>query len=402
MRRFNVKPAVGLLSLVMCSMGGIVAVPIRADARPDGLKTRHWNVDGVNRVARVSIPAEAHERPTPVVFVFHGHNGTMDDAVNDFKLHVRWPQAIVVYPKGLPTPARNDPQGRQSGWQYHPGEVGDRDLKFFDAMLASLGQELKVDNRRVYAVGFSNGGGFAFVLWAARGDQISGVVSCAMIAPPNLIETFKPKPLMQIAGLNDKLQPVPKEEQTVLAIAEVNKCGEGRPWGNNANCTIYPSKIGAPVVFMVHGGGHEVPPEADARIAEFLQKETQPRASAPGAGGRHANPAVGTWHLHQPSVGESELRITESTGKLKVQEIGQGGAKSTLATCADGLLVIHWRVNDNLRGYWMLNLNEDGTKGTGKTVFLRWEGFEPGMPAEIEGRKVRIVEGDTIERVAGK
>jgi len=82
--------------------------------------------------------------------------------------------------------------------------------------------------------------------------------------------------------------------------------------------------------------------------------------------------------------------------------IGSGGAKSTVATCEDGLLVIHWRVRDDLRGYWVLNLNEDYTKGTGKTVFLRSEGFEPGQPAEIEGRKVRVVEGVAIERVAGK
>jgi dienelactone hydrolase len=302
----------------------------------------------------------------------------------------------------LPTPASNDPKGEQTGWQYHPGEVGDRDVKFFDAMLAGWRQELKVDDKRVYAVGFSNGGGFAYVLWAARGDQISGVVSCEMTAPKKLIDTFKPKPLLQIVGKNDDLQPVSAEKKTALAVAKLNECGEGQPWGNNPNCTIYPSKIGTPVVFMIHGGGHEIPKEAGVRIVEFLQKETRQRGGTAATAGRVANPAVGHWHLNQPSVGESDLHITESAGKLEVQEIGRGGAKSTLATCEDGLLVIHWRVNDTLRGYWVLNLNEEYTKGTGKTVFLRFEGFEPGQPAEIEGRKVRIVEGVTIDRITEK
>jgi hypothetical protein len=36
------------------------------------------------------------------------------------------------------------------------------------------------------------------------------------------------------------------------------------------------------------------------------------------------------------------------------------------------------------------------------TLVIRFEGFEPGNPAEIEGRKVRVVEGVTIERVVGK
>lgn len=65
-------------------------------------------------------------------------------------------------------------------------------------------------------------------------------------------------------------------------------------------------------------------------------------------------------------------------------------------------LVIHWQVHEDLRGYWVLDLNEEYTKGTGKTVFLRFEGFtpgeEPGEEREIEGRKVRVVEGVTIER----
>jgi polyhydroxybutyrate depolymerase len=401
MRRFNRRPVVCLMPLVIISMTGMITEPVRADAQPGGLDPRHWNVDGVRRVALVHIPAEANQHSTPIIFAFHGHNGTMNQAEKDFALHIRWPKAIVVYPQGVRTPAGNDPKGKQTGWQYHPGEVGDRDLKFFDVMLASLRQEVKVDDKRVYAVGFSNGGGFAYVLWAARGDQISAVVSCAMIAPKKLIDTFKPKPLLQIAGSNDSLQPVPAEEKTALAVAKLNECGEGQPWGNNSNCTIYPSKIGAPVVFMIHDGGHEIPTEAGARIVEFLQKET-PHSGGAGAAGRAANPAVGKWHLTQPSVGESDLQITESAGKLEVQEIGQGGAKSTLATCADGLLVIHWRVNDTLRGYWVLNLNEDYTKGAGKTVFIRSEGFEPGQPAEIAGRKVRIVEGVTIERSDGK
>ncbi len=61
--------------------------------------------------------------------------------------------------------------------------------------------------------------------------------------------------------------------------------------------------------------------------------------------------------------------------------------------------MIHWEVNEYLRGYWVLNLNEEHTKGTGKTVFTRFKDFKPGEPREIEGRKVRVVEGVTIERI---
>ena len=48
----------------------------------------------------------------------------------------------------------------------------------------------------------------------------------------------------------------------------------------------------------------------------------------------------------------------------------------------------------------VLNLNEEHTKEKGKTVFIRSDKFDSYKPQEIEGRKVRVVEGVTIERIA--
>jgi polyhydroxybutyrate depolymerase len=394
MRKFKSALVFSMRMAVIIATNGPTIAPAQTNDPPAAigkLATHHWTIDGVRRVALVHSPVDAKVNPAPVVFVFHGHGGTMNEAAKNFAIHRHWPQAIVVYMNGLPTAAGNDAKGEKSGWQYHARENGDRDLKFFDAVLINLRQNFKVDEKRVYAVGFSNGGGFAFVLWSTRSDQVGAVVSCAMRASPKMISTFQPKPLLQIAGEEDKLQSVSDQKKTVLEVSRLNECGEGRPWGTKTNCTIYPSKIGAPVVFVVHSGGHEVPKEAPSIITEFLKHETQPN--------RGGNPAVGDWHLNQPSVGESNLHITEKGGKLFVQEIGRGNARSTTASCRDGLLVIHWEVSEDLRGYWMLNLNEKHTKGTGKTVFIRFKDFEPGEPREIEDRKVRVVEGVTIERI---
>ena len=331
----------------------------------------------------------------------------MKDAARDFAIHHHWPQAIVVYMKGVPTVAGNDPKGEQSGWQYHVGENGNRDVKFFDAVLADLRQGAQVDDKRICVAGFSNGAGFTFVLWSARGDQIAAVAACSMNTSQKMISTFKPKPFIHIAGKEDKLQPASALEKTALVVAKLNECDEGRPWGKKANCTIHPSKIGAPVIFYVHPGGHEVPKEVGPRIVEFFKQATQPGQkleaqpspnleTQPSKGG---NPAVGVWQLNQPSLGESKLQITEKEGKLEVQEIGRGNARGTTSFCQDGLLVIHWEVYEDLRGYWLLNLNEENTKGTGKTVFVRTKDFYPGEAREIEGRKVRVIEGVTIERI---
>ncbi len=313
MRMFTRAHFRSLMMAVAVTITGPTTAPAqnKAKAQPhtvDNLETHHWTIDDVKRIALVHVPAGSKNNPTPVVFVFHGHGGTMHDAARDFAIHKHWPQAIVVYMKGLPSAAGNDPKGEQSGWQYNAGEHGDRDVKFFDAVLADLRQNLKVDDKRVYVVGFSNGGGFTYVLWSTRHDQITAVVSCAMHASRKIISTFKAKPLLQIAGKQDKLQLVADQEKTVMAVAKLNECDEGRPWGTNMNCTIYPSNIGAPVVFFVHSGGHEVPKEAPSRIVEFLRQETQ---------SIHAgNPAIGVWQLNQPSVGESKLHITEKAGRI--------------------------------------------------------------------------------------
>jgi polyhydroxybutyrate depolymerase len=381
-----------LLSFVVILIGGPMAC---AD---DNLETRHYTVDGVTRVALVYASADAKARPVPVVFAFHGHGGTAHDAAHAFAIHEHWPEAIAVYMKGVPTVAGNDPTGKQSGWQYHVRENGDRDVKFFDAVLESLRHEFKVDDMRIYVTGFSNGGGFAFVLWSTRGDQIAAVAPCAMHTSEKMISTFKPKPMLQIAGKNDPLQKLPSQEKTVNDVAKLNQCGKGQPW--DKKCTIYPSKINAPVVLYVHPGGHEVPRDAPSIVVRFFKNHAlNTVGQSLQISGTNRNPIIGMWRLKQPAVGESQLKITEKAGKLEVHEIGLGGARGTTVSYADGLLVIHWEANPGLRGYWELNVNEELTKGRGKTVFIRHEGFEPGEEHDIEGRKVRIVQGVTIERM---
>ena len=115
-------------------------------ALPPGFQRWELKVDGVAREALVYAPATAKEQPAPVVFVFHGHGGTARNVVRSFAIQRHWPEAISVYMQGLNTPGRlTDPEGKRSGWQARLGDQQDRDLKFFDAVLARLKQDYKVD-----------------------------------------------------------------------------------------------------------------------------------------------------------------------------------------------------------------------------------------------------------------
>ncbi|MHB8897786.1 MAG: CE1 family esterase [Thermoguttaceae bacterium] len=255
---------------------------------------REWTVDGIKREALVYVPAAAATTPCPVVFAFHGHGGTMDRFARATAYHRLWPEAIAVSMQGLNTPgALTDPEGKKPGWQKAEGEQGDRDLKFFDAVLSSLKADHKVDEKRIYATGHSNGGGFTYLLWSARGDVFAAVAPCAAAAligevPDDLPaalaslaerakkarKNLKPKPVLHMAGENDPLVRFSWQKRTIDGLLKLNGCGEGTPWGEH--CTLYPSETGTPVVTYIHPGRHEVPPDVPAVIVKFFKDQAKP------------------------------------------------------------------------------------------------------------------------------
>ncbi len=229
-----------------------------------------WTVDGVEREALVYIPVAAKSAATPVVFAFHGHGGTMQFAARKFGFHKLWPEAIAVYPQGLKTPGRLvDLEGKLPGWQGKAGDQGDRDLKFFDAMLASLKHDYQIDERRIYSMGHSNGGGFTYLLAAERGSVLAAIAPCA--AASTLVGV-KPLPVFHLAGENDKLVKYEWQTRTIEGLRKLNVCDAGQPWHDEKWCTLYPSKSGNLVVTCIHPGGHELPESAPELIVKFFKE----------------------------------------------------------------------------------------------------------------------------------
>ena len=252
-------------------MNTLLALLLVAAGDPQKME---WTIDGVSREALVFAPSKESSGAPPVVFGFHGHGGSMQQASRSFPLHEQWPEAVVVYPQGLPTAGRlTDAEGRRAGWQFAAGENGDRDLKLFDAILASLKEKYKIDEKRVYCTGHSNGGAFTYLLWVSRPGVFAAIAPSAAPAPRNTKDAT-PCPIFHVAGEKDQLVKFEWQQRSWTAVRAVNGCeDQGKEW--DKGCTLYPSSKDAPLVTFIHGGDHKYPAEAPALIAKFFKEHAR-------------------------------------------------------------------------------------------------------------------------------
>lgn len=234
-----------------------------------------WTIDGAAREALVYAPSKEGAGAPPLVFGFHGHGGSMQNAARSFRLHELWPEAVVVYPQGLPTPGKlTDAEGKRAGWQSAPGDQDDRDFKLFDAMLKGVAEKYRTDPKRVYCTGHSNGGAFTYLLWANRPGVFAAIGPSAAPAPRALGDA-KPCPTIHVAGEKDPLVKFEWQQRTIAAIKALNGCDEaGKEW--DKGCTIYASSKDAPVVAFIHPGGHQYPAEAPALLVKFFREHAKP------------------------------------------------------------------------------------------------------------------------------
>jgi polyhydroxybutyrate depolymerase len=227
-------------------------------------------IDGAERQAIVY----THSKPAPaipVVFVFHGHGGTAQNAARRFRVHELWPEAVVVYMQGLPGVAGiTDPEGRRSGWQKSPGEVGDRDVKFFDAALERIQRMYKTDPNRVYLLGHSNGSRFANVLWNMRGDRLTAICSSSGQGG-RLLLGVKPKPVFIIAGEKDSLVPYEGQKRSIELVRKLLRVDPARSRVEGLVRTEA-GPGGTELVTYIHPGGHQFPTEALPIVVSFFKR----------------------------------------------------------------------------------------------------------------------------------
>ncbi len=142
----------------------------------------------------------------PVIINFHGFGGNATDFMNETNMRALADKEgfIIIYPQGSCL-------NGSSHWNPSlPG--GDNkstadDYGFIDVLINEIAANYNINQKRIYACGYSNGGMFAYGLAQNKSNLIAaiGSVSGAMIeTTPN---PTRPIPLINIHGTNDDVLP---------------------------------------------------------------------------------------------------------------------------------------------------------------------------------------------------
>ncbi len=174
--------------------------------------------DGRKRRALVHVPPGYQAgRPTPVVLMLHGAGATARWTIQQ----TEWTDKadaegfLAVFPEGVPAdPSKpqafssnpllwNDGSARRPLGTHEIDDVG-----FLRALLDDLESHLTLDPRRVFATGFSVGGGMAFRLGAELADRVAAIAPVAANCWVEKPKPVRPVSALYLLGTDDPLVPL--------------------------------------------------------------------------------------------------------------------------------------------------------------------------------------------------
>jgi len=242
---------------------------LAATLQPDDSQ-RTLTVNGLERTYLLHIPSGINAgQSVPLVFVFHGYseNATYIQQMSGFNDIADKGGFFVVYPSGKDL-SWNAGGCCGSGMTENIDEAA-----FIRQIISDLGTVAKIDPKRTYATGFSNGALLSYRLACEMSDTFAAVapVAGALITDP--CQPGQSVSVIHFHGLNDPVvpypgggtvdgtgQPFPPTEQSIAAWAQIDGCAESPTVEQTAifTHTAYTScKNGTAVeLYAVKGIGH--------------------------------------------------------------------------------------------------------------------------------------------------
>jgi len=162
---------------------------------------------GLFRFYRLHIPTGYTPRHAlPLVLSFHGHGSDMlaQERLTDLSALANRRGFVVAYPQGTVGP------DGQTGWATGPRKDPTvNDIRFVSDLLTHLQMTLCIDPQRIYATGFSNGGGMTALLACTMAGRMAAFapVSGSYYPPASGCHPKRPVPILEIHGTADTVVP---------------------------------------------------------------------------------------------------------------------------------------------------------------------------------------------------
>lgn len=145
-------------------------------------------VDGAEREFFVHVPTGyTGTTPIPLVIMFHGtgQSGEQFYNISGWKEVGDSATVLTVFPSALPYCITDEGvTGVNTKWKEYPGSytycsgvVPKEDINFIRQMITQLQSRYKIDSRRIYAAGFSNGSGMSARCAVELSDIFAATVS---------------------------------------------------------------------------------------------------------------------------------------------------------------------------------------------------------------------------------
>ena len=257
-----------------------------------GKQNMSVTVDGKKRTFIMYVPSSYKgDKPVPLFVDYHQIGGSGSGQYSSTKYRSKTdPEGVItLYPDG--TSKGGGGMGNLPGWNVGPCCSDDDDVKFSREMIAAVEEIACIDKKRVYAAGYSMGGGMANQVACSMADVFAAVAPAGMdLNRTNSARCSPDRPISIImfrgtadnvckyqggdSGYNDGLNFLGAQLNFEF-WAQKNGC-TGSPSKNSDGCDEYSNcKDGTKVVLCTkQGGGHE---QGDANIGwPFLKQFTLP------------------------------------------------------------------------------------------------------------------------------
>lgn len=220
---------------------------------------------GKSRSYILRLPATYDEnQPHRLVFGFHWNGGTAEDVDGGGSSGFTWSYYGLREQSGNST-IYVAPQGEGNGW----ANSGGKDLKLVDDLLALIEGDLCIDQSRIFALGFSYGGGMSYAIACGRAKVFRAVAVYSGAQLSGCEGGTEPIAYLGIHSISDGTCNIEGGRRLRDKFVENNGCTKQNPpeptsSGNNHIVTSYAGcKPGYPVTWAAFNGGGHTPAPVD-------------------------------------------------------------------------------------------------------------------------------------------